>query len=206
MKLLKALRILVAVLTGIGLAGLAAGFFATSSMIVALGVRALATLQLAALTVCGIGAVTLLGGTVPAVALSLKKQNTSRLLEHDREQDRRRFSDYAHDSLNPDKTRVRFEQLRAHNPKLSGLIDRCVEQMDRIDAYQARQDARVSGAFADVKPKFFDAVYDLVDRSEGAIPLEEQLAAIRERFEEYFIAPRQEARLPRFGAPQISLK
>ena len=138
MKLLKALRILGAVLTGIGLAGLAAGFFATSSMIVALGVRALATLQLAALTVCGIGAVTLLGGTVPAVALSLKKQNTSRLLEHDREQDRRRFSDYAHDILNPDKTRVRFEQLRAHNPKLSGLIDRCVEQMDRIDAYQAR--------------------------------------------------------------------
>ena len=77
------------------------------------------------------------------------------------------------------------------------------ELQERFDAYQARQDARVSGAFADVKPKFFDAVYDLVDRSEGAIPLEEQLAAIRERYEEYFITQRQEARLPRFGAPTV---
>ena len=63
------------------------------------------------------------------------------------------------------------------------------------DAYRARQGARVSADYRDVKPKFFDAVYDLVDRAEGAKPLEEQLADIRGQFEEYFLeAPAEPGR------------
>ena len=53
-------------------------------------------------------------------------------------------------------------------------------------AYKAMQAARTSKDFEGVKPKFFETVYGLVDRGEGAKPLQEQLAGIREQYEEYF--------------------
>ncbi|MBQ4170442.1 MAG: hypothetical protein II614_02400, partial [Ruminococcus sp.] len=138
MRFLRALRIFGAVLIGIGLLGFGASFLAPSSMIVAFGVRALAGLKVISFGVSGIGALSLVSGTIPAVAMSVQNRNQNRLLENNREMERKRFDEYAHDSLNPAKTRIRFEQLRAHNPKLNGLINRCVGQMDRIDAYQAR--------------------------------------------------------------------
>jgi len=55
-----------------------------------------------------------------------------------------------------------------------------------FDAYKAMQAARTSKDFEGVKPKFFETVYGLVDRAEGAKPLQEQLAGIREQYEEYF--------------------
>lgn len=55
-----------------------------------------------------------------------------------------------------------------------------------FDAYKAMQAARSSKDFEGVKPKFFETVYGLVDRGEGAKPLQEQLAGIREQYEEYF--------------------
>ena len=58
-----------------------------------------------------------------------------------------------------------------------------------FDAYKAMQAARTSKDFEGVKPKFFEQVYGMVDRGDGAKPLREQLAGIRERFEEYFVEP-----------------
>lgn len=55
-----------------------------------------------------------------------------------------------------------------------------------FNAYKERQAARDSEDFAGVKPKFFDAVYDKIDRAEGAKPIAEQMQAIREKFEEFF--------------------
>ena len=55
-----------------------------------------------------------------------------------------------------------------------------------FNAYKERQTARDSEDFAGVKPKFFDAVYDKIDRAEGAKPIAEQMQAIREKFEEFF--------------------
>lgn len=55
-----------------------------------------------------------------------------------------------------------------------------------FNAYKERQTARDSEDFAGVKPKFFDAVYDKIDRTEGAKPIAEQMQAIREKFEEFF--------------------
>ena len=55
-----------------------------------------------------------------------------------------------------------------------------------FDAYKAMQAARTSKDFEGVKPKFFETVYGLVDRAEGAKSLQEQLAGIREQYEEYF--------------------
>jgi hypothetical protein len=54
-------------------------------------------------------------------------------------------------------------------------------------AYKAMQAARVSDDYKGVKPKFFETVYGMVDRADGAKPVNEQLDAIRGQYEEYFI-------------------
>lgn len=53
--------------------------------------------------------------------------------------------------------------------------------------YKVKQEARGSAPYAKVKAKFFDTVYDRVDRSEGAKPVDEQLAALKHDYEEYFL-------------------
>ena len=71
-----------------------------------------------------------------------------------------------------------------------------------FEGYKTKQTARNSSEYSEVKPKFFDRVYDLVDRSDGAKPVTEQLADLKKDYEEYFNsaetpAPKQ---LPQFGA------
>lgn len=56
-----------------------------------------------------------------------------------------------------------------------------------FDAYKTMQAARQSEAYKDVKPKFFESVYGMIDRSEGAKAETEQLADIKGQFEEYFL-------------------
>lgn len=69
-----------------------------------------------------------------------------------------------------------------------------------FDAYKAMQAARGSKDYAGVKPKFFETVYGMVDRGDGAKSVEEQLKGIRENYEEYF-TPAAPAKPPAFGAP-----
>lgn len=79
------------------------------------------------------------------------------------------------------------------------------ELKGEFDGYKAKQTARSSDDFKDVKPKFFDRVYDLVDRADGAKPVSEQLAEMRKEYEEYFVAPQASTpapNKPQFGAPQ----
>ena len=52
--------------------------------------------------------------------------------------------------------------------------------------YKAMQEAKTSEDFKDVKGKFFDTVYRMIDRNEGAKPVSEQLTEIRKNYEEYF--------------------
>jgi hypothetical protein len=67
--------------------------------------------------------------------------------------------------------------------------------------YKAMQQARSSKEYEGVKPKFFETVYGMIDRGDGAKSVEEQLKGIRENYEEYF-APAQPANpKPTFGAP-----
>ena len=68
-----------------------------------------------------------------------------------------------------------------------------------FDAYKQMQTARGSKEYEGVKPKFFETVYGMVDRKDGAKPVEEQLKGIRENYEEYFTAAQQPK--PNFGAP-----
>lgn len=69
--------------------------------------------------------------------------------------------------------------------------------------YKAMQEAKGSDDYKDVKGKFFDTVYGMVDRGEGAKPVPEQLAEIRKNYEEYFNPPAAEGEKPK-NLPQYS--
>lgn len=71
---------------------------------------------------------------------------------------------------------------------------------NEFNAYREMQNARGSEAYKDVKPKFFETVYGMIKREDGAKPVDEQLTAIREKYEEYF-APAAQPPKPTFGAP-----
>lgn len=55
-----------------------------------------------------------------------------------------------------------------------------------FSAYKAMQTARTSEEYKGIKPKFFEMVYGMIDRADGAKPVTEQLDAIRGQYEEYF--------------------
>lgn len=55
--------------------------------------------------------------------------------------------------------------------------------------------------FAIVKPKFREQVFGMLDRGEKAKPIKDQMAGIREKYEEYFVAQQEEPKKPQFGAP-----
>lgn len=67
-----------------------------------------------------------------------------------------------------------------------------------FDNYKTRTNARTSSEYADVKPKFFDAVYDKLDHSK---PIKEQLDAIRKDYAEFFTEAKSEEqpKTPQFG-------
>lgn len=66
--------------------------------------------------------------------------------------------------------------------------------------YKSRQTARTSEDYKDIKPKFFDRVYDLIDRKDGAKPVQEQLAELKKDYEEYFNPADPAQNKPQFGA------
>ena len=72
----------------------------------------------------------------------------------------------------------------------------------QFDDYRAMQKARTSEDYAGVKPKFFETVYGMIDRGDGAKPVPDQLTEIQKSYEEYF-NKQEEAppAKPAFGAP-----
>ena len=67
-------------------------------------------------------------------------------------------------------------------------------------AYKTMQTARNSEDYKDVKGKFFETVYGMVDHNDGAKPVKEQLDKIRTDYEEYFTQYAEQPK-PNFGAP-----
>ena len=95
------------------------------------------------------------------------------------------------------------EAWKKEQPKINVLETPEYKKLQgEFEGYRAKQDARNSDDFKGIKPKFFDRVYDLIDRADGAKPVSEQLAELKKNYEEYFNpaadpAPKQ---LPQFGA------
>lgn len=69
-----------------------------------------------------------------------------------------------------------------------------------FDGYKAMNNARNSADYSTVKPKFFEAVYNKIDRSENAKPVKEQLENIKQTYEEYFLPTEEKPSSPVFGA------
>ena len=98
-----------------------------------------------------------------------------------------------------DNAKVEWEKgIKTPDPKES---DDYKQLQGQFDAYKQMQQARGSKEYAGVKPKFFETVYGMVDRSDGAKPVEEQLKGIRENYEEYFSVGAPQGKAPTFGAP-----
>ena len=97
-----------------------------------------------------------------------------------------------------DKAKEEWEKgVKAPDPKESEDYKKLLGE---FGDYKAMQQARASEDYKGVKPKFFETVYGMVDRGDGAKPVDEQLKGIRERYEEYF-APDEAPTKPTFGAP-----
>lgn len=80
-----------------------------------------------------------------------------------------------------------------------------VKETDEYRAVAAERDMlRALGGeeFAAVKPKFRESVYKMLDRSDGAPSVAEQLKAVAEQYEEYFTPQQAEEapKAPQFGA------
>lgn len=72
-----------------------------------------------------------------------------------------------------------------------------------LDIVQERDMLRAIGGedFQSVKPKFRETVFGMLDRGESAKPIAEQLAAIKEKYEEYYLPQTPPAPKPQFGSP-----
>ena len=53
--------------------------------------------------------------------------------------------------------------------------------------------------FAQVKPKFRETVFGMLDRSEKAKPISEQMVGIKEKFEEYYFDAEQPKNTPQYS-------
>ena len=88
--------------------------------------------------------------------------------------------------------------LKTPDPKES---DAYKQLQGEFDSYKQMQQARTSEDYKGVKGKFFETVYGMVDRKDGAKPVAEQLADIRKGYEEYFEPEQRQQNKPTFGAP-----
>lgn len=74
------------------------------------------------------------------------------------------------------------------------------EEYKSLAAQLAMTKALNSEDFANVKPKFREAVYKMLDTGDKAKPVSEQLTGIAENYEEYFNKQQeQEPKKPQFG-------
>ena len=89
-------------------------------------------------------------------------------------------------------------QIRApDDPTQSDAYRALAQERDMLRAIQGDD-------FAEVKPKFREQVFGMLDRSDKAQPIPEQLKSIREKYEEYYITHTQTEEppaKPQFGAP-----
>ena len=92
--------------------------------------------------------------------------------------------------------------VKEQKPVNAKELPEYLELQKQFDGYKTKQTARTSAEYAEVKPKFFDRVYDLIDRADGAKPVTDQLAELKKDYEEYFISEKAQPapKMPQFGA------
>ncbi len=102
------------------------------------------------------------------------------------------------------------------NSDVQNRIDTAVAAVkpEPVDVTQTDEYIRLAGErdmlraigsedFATVKPKFRETVFGMLDRSEKAPAISEQLKTIGEKYEEYFTPQETPPAKPNFGAPTL---
>jgi hypothetical protein len=97
--------------------------------------------------------------------------------------------------------------------KINEAVDKAKEELPEPDISKSEEYLKVVGErdmlralggkeFEGVKPKFREAVYKMLNREEGAEPVEKQLETIAKDYEEYFspVETPKEPNSPQFGA------
>ena len=127
----------------LGLALLALGFVGMglmmlfdSAIIISLGIRASSFLTALDWLIFGLGSGNLFLSFVPEIKEKLNEHRSDKLLQEKIDNDNEQTADYETNSLDPEKVRVRLEQLRDRNPNLNTLMVKCLVQKDEIDRYQ----------------------------------------------------------------------
>ena len=75
------------------------------------------------------------------------------------------------------------KELKIPDPKESDAYKTLAGE---FESYKDMQTARASDDFKNVKPKYFEMLYGMIDRSEGAKPVADQLTALKGKYEECF--------------------
>ena len=127
-----------AFLAALGIAGIITASMATPSLIVSIGVRAISTLKIVSVITACVGGGIFALGFVPNVANLISRSNDRKMIKGKVEERKKTFDEYAKDSLNPLKTRERLDDLKENNASLGPIVDKCVNQMDRMDKLQDR--------------------------------------------------------------------
>lgn len=120
----------------IGGIGVGLGLMLKAAMIVALGIHAAKFLATIAGFAIGVGGISFLVSFMPQIKHKIRQEQENKLLQAEISSEKERTTDYETDSLNPEKVRVRLEQLRDHNSHLFELMTKCLEQKDAIDKFQ----------------------------------------------------------------------
>ena len=134
----KLFRIIGAFLTVIGVIGLAIAHIASPSLIVSIGIRTIQTLKIAGIIVSIIGLSSITTSLIPAVKNLIDHNTHQKKLKNTIAEKQKTFDEYAKDSLNPIKTRERLLDLQENNPQLTNIVERCINQMNQMDALQDR--------------------------------------------------------------------
>ena len=138
MRINKAAAIGGGVLAAAGVVGVAVAASQPASLIIAIGIKGIAAMKTCAWAAIGVGAAAAGGSAAPAVVDSMKRKNSVRMIESKQSEEQKSISEYAHDSLNPEKTAARLNQLAQNNPNLQPLIDKCLGQLKKMDGYQIK--------------------------------------------------------------------
>ena len=131
-------KIIGALLAALGIAGIITASMATPSLIVSIGVRAISTLKIVSIITACVGGGVFALGFVPNVVNLISSSNKKKMIKGKVEERKKTFDEYARDSLNPVKTRERLDDIKENNASLSPIVDKCINQMDRMDKLQDR--------------------------------------------------------------------
>ena len=134
----KIIRILGIIMLISSLVGIVITNITRPHLLIQIGIRALDGLKTTLIITSLIGAGISTLSFVPQIKNLIDSGKHKRLLKESNEKKQNTFEEYSKDSLNPNKTRDRLATLKQNNADLTEIVEKCLNQMDRMDSIQDR--------------------------------------------------------------------